>query len=66
VLGAKIESERLEDSERPPEAEAEVAFTFVEEGMTREDAADTSRLIPGAAGYLFGTVLPKILGFVAP
>jgi vacuolar iron transporter family protein len=58
----QIEDEREEVLTRPAEAEAEVAFLFMEEGMTEDDAWQASSLIARNPDSLLATMVTRELG----
>lgn len=59
-----ITDEREEVEDRPEEAEAEVAFMFMEEGMDAEDAWETAAIIARHPDSLLSTMVSKELGLV--
>lgn len=59
-----ITDEREEVEGRPEEAEAEVAYMFMEEGMDSEDAWETASIIARHPDSLLSTMVSKELGLV--
>ncbi len=59
-----IADEREEVEGRPAEAEAEVAYMFMDEGMDREDAWQTAAIIARHPDSLLSTMVSKELGLV--
>jgi vacuolar iron transporter family protein len=57
-----LADERDEVAERPYEAEAEVAYLFVQEGMTEDDAWATAHVIARYPESLLATMVAKELG----
>jgi vacuolar iron transporter family protein len=62
IFDAQVSSEREEVSERPGEAEAEVAFMLAEEGLGEEDAARVASIIARHPEALLRTMVSKELG----
>jgi VIT1/CCC1 family predicted Fe2+/Mn2+ transporter len=65
IHDAQLREEREEVEARPFEAEAEVAYLFVREGMDPDDAYTTAGLIARYPGSLLATMVTKELG-IAP
>lgn len=65
IFEAQIADERLEVEERPLEAEAEIAYLFLQEGMTTDDAWDAAAIIARHPGSLLATMVAKELGIIA-
>ena len=61
----QIKDEWIEVQERPAEAEAEVAFMFMQEGMDADDAWTASDIIARNPRSLLTTMVSKELGLVA-
>ena len=59
-----ITDEREEVHDRPEEAEAEVAFMFMEEGMEPDDAWDAASIIARHPDSLLATMVSKELGLI--
>ena len=64
VLGAVRADEEAEVRSRPLEAEAEVALTFLEEGMDPDDAYEVARILGRNPGSLLSTMVARELGVV--
>lgn len=60
----QIAGERDEVNTRPAEAEAEVAYMFIEEGMDPEDAWGAAELIARNPDSLLSTMVAKELGLI--
>ena len=60
----QIAGEREEVATRPAEAEAEVAYMFIEEGMDTEDAWQAATLIARNPESLLSTMVAKELGLI--
>jgi VIT1/CCC1 family predicted Fe2+/Mn2+ transporter len=64
VQRMRIAEEAAEVEERPLESEAEVAFMFEEEGMSRQDARATAAIIARYPRSLLSTMVSKELGLI--
>lgn len=64
VHGAVIDEEAAEVEARPIEAQAEVALTFIEEGMDAEDAYRISEILGRHPPSLLSTMTSRELGLV--
>ena len=64
IFGSWIDNERREVETRPLEAEAELAYLFVEEGMGSDDARNVAAIIGRHPGSLLATMVSKELGLV--
>ncbi|GGI08050.1 VIT1/CCC1 transporter family protein [Egicoccus halophilus] len=60
-----LDDERREVVERPAEAEAEVAWLFMEEGMPADDAREVARLVARHPDSLLATMVAKELGLTS-
>lgn len=64
VQRMRIAEEAHEVEERPLESEAEVAYMFEEEGMSRADARTTAQIIARYPRSLLATMVAKELGLI--
>jgi vacuolar iron transporter family protein len=64
IFATQIEEEREEVDDRPLEAEAEIAYLFMQEGMAQEDAWDVAGVIGRYPDSLLATMVAKELGLV--
>ena len=62
IFDAQVASERLEISERPGEAEAEVAYMLTEEGLDQESASRVAAIMARDPEVLLRTMVSKELG----
>ena len=65
IFAAQFDDERQEVEDRPFEAEAEVAYLFMREGMDEAEAWQTAHTISRYPGSLLSTMMAKELGIVA-
>lgn len=65
IFRRQIAEERREVEDRPQEAEAEVAYLFMQEGMDAEDAWTAAALIARNPESLLATMVAKELGITA-
>jgi vacuolar iron transporter family protein len=64
IFATTVAEERQEVEDRPFEAEAEVAYLFMTEGMARDDAWETAQLIARYPESLLATMVAKELGII--
>jgi vacuolar iron transporter family protein len=64
IFATTVGHERDEVEERPLEAEAEVAYLFMTEGMVEEDAWDAASIIGRYPESLLATMVAKELGII--
>jgi vacuolar iron transporter family protein len=64
IFASQVAEERQEVHERPFEAEAEVAFLFMSEGMDDDDAWTTASIIARHPESLLATMVAKELGII--
>jgi VIT1/CCC1 family predicted Fe2+/Mn2+ transporter len=62
IFEAQQAGEREEVAERPGEAEAEMAYMFEEDGLTRDEAASVARVLARHPQVLLKTMVEKELG----
>ncbi|HEX2194163.1 MAG TPA: VIT1/CCC1 transporter family protein [Candidatus Limnocylindria bacterium] len=62
IFEAQQAGEREEVAERPGEAEAEMAFMFEEDGLTKDEAASVARVLARHPRVLLKTMVEKELG----
>lgn len=62
IFESQIADEREEVADRPLEAEAEIAYLFMQEGMTEDDAWEVSSIIGRHPESLLATMVAKELG----
>ncbi len=64
IFDRQVEDERTEVSERPAEAEAELAYLFTEEGMRPSDASRIATILARYPTSMLTTMVSKELGLI--